>query len=237
MPTIFGVSHIVFLLISTVLIVAGLIIIKKFVKSKRMENHILISTALVLLVLIILNRFSITFWNPEGIDYTELAPMTLCGMTSLLLALSALVFVKKQNHSVFHFLIYLAIIGGLANNIYPDYISQASSIFHSRTITGLLHHTVSLFLGLLIIMNGEFKPALKRAYCLPLGLSFYTTLGLFYTQVFSPNPRNTMNIAQPIVPGLDWYILYALAIVIHFVMLFVFEMIAKKRQAAAMIEN
>ena len=232
MPTIFGVSHLLFLFISTVLIVTGLIMIKKYVKTKRVENAILISTASVLLLLIILNRISITFWNPEGVDYTELAPMTLCGMTSLLFAISTLVFIKKQNHPVFHFLIYIAIVGGIANNVYPDYIGQASSIFHSRTITGLLHHTISMFLGVLMIINGQFKPALKQAHWLPLGLFFYTTLGLFYTQVFSPSPRNTMNIAGPIVPGLYWYILYALAIVAHYLFLYIFEITKKEKSKA-----
>jgi len=230
MPTIFGISHILFLLISTASIVAGLIVIKKQVKTERMQNIILIATASVLLVLIVLNRISITFWNPAGVDYTELVPMTICGMTSFLLAICTLVFVKKQNHPAFHFLVYIAIVGGIANNVYPDYIGQASSIFHSRTITGLLHHTVSMFLGLLMIMNGKFKPALANAHWLPLGLFFYTSLGLFYTQAFSPSPRNTMNIAQPIVPGLYWYILYALAIGTHFSALFAFEAIKKKKQ-------
>ena len=229
MPTIFGMSHILFLLISTASMVVGLIVIKKYVKTKQVQNIILISTASVLLLAIILNRISVTFADPTGVKYSDLVPMTICGATSLLFAICTLVFIKKQNHPVFHFLVYIAIVGGILNNVYPDYISQAPSIFHSRTITGLLHHTVSMFLGLLLIMNGEFKPSFKNSHWLPLGLFFYTSLGLFYVQAFSPRPRNSMNIMQPILPGLYWYILYAIAIVLHFLVLFAFDAIKKRR--------
>ena len=230
MPTIFGLSHILFLLISTGLIVVGLIVIKKYVKTRGLQDIILMTTASVLLLLIILNRISVTFADPTGTNYTDLVPMTICGMTSFLFAVSTLVFRKNQDHPVFHFFVYVAIVGGILNNIYPDYISQAASIFHSRTITGLLHHTVAMFLGMLMIVNGEFKPAFKNAHWLPLGLFFYTNLGLFFVQTFSPSPRNTMNITRPIVPGLYWYLLYAIAIVLHFSALFAFEMIKKKNK-------
>jgi len=228
MPTIFGMSHILFLIISTTLIIAGLIIIKKYVKTTRMKNIVLMSTASVLLLMIILNRISLTFARPDGIDYTELVPMTICGMTSFLFAISALVFIKKQNHPVFHFFVYIAIVGGILNNIYPTYIDQASSILNFKTITGLLHHTISMFLGILIVINGEFKPSFKNSHWLPLGLFFYITLGLFYVQAFSPRPDNTMNIAYPILPGFEWYMLYAIVIVIHFSALFTFEATKKR---------
>ena len=231
MPTIFGMSHILFLLISTALIVIGLMIIKKYVKTEGLKNIIFISTASVLLVLIILNRISVTFADPTGVYYTDLVPMTICGLTSLLFAIFTLVLIKKQNHPVFHFLVYVAIVGGILNNVYPDYIGQAPSIFHSRTITGLLHHTVSMFLGLLFIVNGEFKPAFKKSHWLPIGLFCYTILGFFFVQAFAPRPRNSMNIMQPILPGLYWYILYAIVLVVHFLVFYAFEVIKKKKQS------
>ena len=227
MPTIFGVSHILFLLISTTFIVIGLIIFKKHIKTR---NTILISTAFLLLISIILNRLSLTFARPDGINYTELIPMTICGTTSLLFAIFTLVFIKKQNHPVFHFFVYIAIFGGILNNLFPTYIDQAPSILHPRTITGLLHHTVSMFLGILIVINGEFKPAFKDSHWLPLGLFFYTSLGLFYMQAFSPRSDNTMNIAEPILPNLNWYTLYAIIIVLHLLALYAFETIKKKKQ-------
>ena len=236
MPTIFGVSHILFLLISTTLIVVGITLFKKHVNEKRVQEIIFVSTAAVLLVLIILNRISVTFADPTGVEYSDLVPMTLCGATSLLFAVFTLVFVKKQNHPIFHFLVYIAIVGGVLNNVYPDYIGQAPSIFHSRTITGLLHHTVSLFLGLLFVVNGEFKPSFKDSHWLPLGLFFYTTIGLFYVQAFSPRPRNSMNITQPILPGFYWYTMYAIGIVLHFGILFAFELY-KERKRMGVIEQ
>ena len=93
----------------------------------------------------------------------------------------------------------------------------------------MTYHTVALYLGILFVMNGEFKPALKKAHWLPLGLFFYTSIGLFYMQVFSPRSDNTMNIAEPIIPGLEWYALYAIIIVLHYSLLYAFEVVKKKR--------
>jgi len=204
--------------------VASLILIKRLCKTKRAQDIAIIIAGGLLLVSIILNRIFITIHSDS---WTYLIPKSFCGMTSLLLGIATLVFIRNHNHNVFHFLTYLAFLGGVVANFYPDYIGQAQSVFHSRTITGLLHHTLSVYVVVLLIITGRFAPTIKKWYCLPIGLMGYIVFGLFIIQAFGVN--NAMLINAPLVAWLYWYVVGPLFIALQIIGLLIYTKIKNSK--------
>jgi len=123
----------------------------------------------------------------------------------LVFSLSALIF--KKNSNIFHCLVYCGLLGGTLTLAYPDFIGQSDSIWYPMTISGLVHHTVMLFLGILMIRTGYMKPELKKWYILPIGLSFYMSFGLFLITYLGYN--DAIQIYTPVLEDtpLDWLVL------------------------------
>ena len=216
-PVVFGFAHIIYAIISVVLIVVAIVLIKKFCLSKRSQDIAIYISASVLLGLIIFNRISIAV---VAEDIVHLLPESYCAMTSLLLAIAVLA-VSNRNHPVFHFLVYMAFVGGFLTTAYPDFISQADSIWHSRTISGLLHHSVSLYLAILLVVLGRFKPTIKLWYAMVFGFAVYKMVGLFFYQALGI--ETAMNIFVPLMPWLYWWTLSLMFIVVYGVGLGLYE--------------
>lgn len=226
MPKVFGIEHILFILVFSVISVAGLVLIRKFCKTEKNKNLSVLIVASLLLAAVIFNRISISAVSGKWLD---LIPNTFCGFTSFSFAIFALV-IKDKNHPIFHFYIYMALIAGALSTIYPDYIGQASSIWYSKTISGLLHHAIAFDLALLILLTGKFMPDLKKWYCMPLGFVSYITFGLFLNQVFGMS--NAMNINKPFVADtpFTWYLVGPLVYIVQIGFLLCFNFIKKKRR-------
>ena len=207
------------------MMIVSLILIKKFCKTKKSQNITIIVSAGILLGLIIFNRISLSAHRG---NWLRLIPASFCGTTSLVFSVVTIIFVLKfdLNHAIFHFLVYIAIAGGALTIIAPSFLGQADSIFHLRTISGLLHHSMSLYLAILIIMLGRFKPSIKRIHCFWLGLTVYMTWGLFL--IHAIGLRDAMNINFPAASGIYWYVAGGIILTIHFVFLVVYELVRKK---------
>lgn len=200
-PELYGIEHILYLIISFVIMAISIILTKKFVKNDKVLTIIIKSIAGVLLLTVILNRLFIVFVQ-ETPNWLDFIPNTYCGLSSYVLALSVLL--TKRNSSILHFVVYIAFVGGLATMFYPDFIGQANSIFYSKTITGLLHHTLQVFLILMMMINGYFKTDIKKWYCVPLGLACYMTWGLFLNDIIG---ISAMQIGRDFegISGLTWF--------------------------------
>ena len=222
-PSMFGLSHILYAVITIIAMIVSLILIKKFCKSKRSQNIAIIITASLLLSFIIFNRISIATYSN---DWLLLIPTSFCGMTSLLFSIATLIFLKNHNHSIFHFFAYIAFVGGILTTITPTFIGQASTIFHTRTISGLVHHSLAMYLAILILVLGRFKPSIKKIHCFWLGLTAYMTLGLFLIHAIGVD--DAMYINNPAATGIYWYMVGAIVLGIHFIGLGVYELCKKK---------
>jgi len=233
MDKVFGFAHISYIVAMMVVMVIGLIIIKKHCNSERSKKNAIYFVACFLLLGIIANRISSAV---VGENWLSLIPSTVCGITSLLFSASVLLF-KNKNHHVFHFLVYIALVGGIIVTFMPDFITQADSIWHSRTITGLFHHTVSAYLAILLIVLGAFKPSIKLWYCLPLGYCVYMVYGLILIDLAIAG--NAMNIKSPLLENAPstWYFLGLWLFVLQFVGVFVFDIVRSKRQVKDVIEK
>lgn len=223
-------EHIVYMIVTIGIMVLGVWLIHRFVKNQKI---ILIVTSSVLLISIILNRIAIAI---RYSNFWQLIPTSLCGATSLLFPISIFIFINKNlDHIVFHWYVYSALIGGVIAIFYPTFLGQdnpygsgiPSSFWYLPSITGMLHHTISIFLAVLLISFFNFRPKLKYWYAIPVGYIIYIVFGLFTIQV--TNLNDSMNIYEPIIPGLTWYLLLVIITIISFLIILFYEKMVQKK--------
>ena len=94
-PQVFGKEHIIYLIVSTVIGAAGLLLIKRYAKTEKVRTIALKSIAFLLLVSILANRLSQVF-RYDQVRWYCIIPDSFCGMTSLVIALAVL-FGKRNN--------------------------------------------------------------------------------------------------------------------------------------------
>lgn len=225
-PKLFGIEHILYIIITTVLASAALALAKKFAKSERSQNAFLKLLALLLFAAILTNRLSQVF-RYEEIRWYAIIPDSFCGMTSLVLSLAVLF--GKKNNCVLHFVWLLGIFGGISTVFYATFVGQNPSFFYLPTISGLLHHSFSATLVVALLMFGQIDITYKKWYCTLWGFTSYLTLGAFLMQTFDLS--DAFHIAEPIISGTfltAWGMapLYAAA---YALILFIAELIKKKR--------
>lgn len=195
-PQLFGIEHILYIIISTIVGSAILILSYKYAQGEKERTFVLKGLALLLFIAIMTNRLSQVFcWGSP--DYKEIIPESFCGMTSLVLSLAVL-FGKKDNN-VLHFVWLLGLFGGIATVIYATFLPQGATIFFLPTISGLLHHSLSATLVVALLMFKQIDITYKKWYCTFFGFTCYLTLGAFLMQTF--NLSDAFHIAEPLLPN------------------------------------
>lgn len=195
-PQLFGIEHIMYLIISTAVGSATLLLGKRYLKNEKQHGYFLKVIAILLFAAIVVNRLSQVF-RYEQVRWHLIIPDSFCGMTSLVLALAVLF--GKKNNNVLHFTWLLGIFGGVASSIYASYVGQGPTIFYLPTISGLLHHSISATLVVGILMFGYIDVTYKKWYCTFFGFTTYLTLGAFMMQTFDMS--DAFHIAEPLIPG------------------------------------
>ena len=195
-PQLFGIEHILYIIISTALCGGALILAKRYAKTEKMQNVFLKSLAALLLIAILTNRLSQVF-RYDTVRWYCIIPDSFCGMTSLVLSLGVLL--GKKNNAVLHFTWLLGLFGGISTVIYATFIGQSTSIFYLPTISGLLHHSFSASLVIGILMFKWINITYKRWYCTVFGFTAYLTVGAFLMHTF--NLSDAFHIAEPLLSG------------------------------------
>ena len=180
-PQVFGKEHIIYMILSTLVGAAGLLLAKRYAKTEKAKTIVLKSIALLLLASILANRLSQVFRYGQ-VRWYCIIPDSFCGMTSLVIALATLF--GKKNNVVLHFAWLLGLFGGISTVIYPTFVSQHSSIFYLPTSSGLLHHSFSAILVVALLMLRWIDVTYKKWYCIPLGFTCYLTVGAFLMHTF-----------------------------------------------------
>lgn len=225
MPKVFGTEHLLYLLVCVVVSVVSLILIKKFVKTKKQKTILVKVMGVALFIAIMCNRFACCGWV---FDIENFFPTTFCGTTSIIFSLT-LIFAKPDS-SLMQFVSSCAFFGGILTLIYPDFIGQNQSIFFGKTITGLLHHTLMVYNFILILLLGYYKPTLKKWQALPLGLCVYMTYGIFNITILGHS--DSMQIYKPLLEGtpFTWFFTGILFILLYTMFLVVYELCAYKKE-------
>ncbi len=226
-PKIFGIEHIIYLVVSTTVVVIALLLAKKFAKTDKAQTIVLKVLAGLLFVSIVTNRISQVYLMYDEVKYILLIPETFCGMNSLLLSIAVL-FGKKDNF-IYHFIWIVSLFGGIVAVVYPPYLNQGDSIFFIPTFTSLLHHSFSATIVITLFMFKQFKVTYKKWWYSPIGFTCYLVIGAILLAV-SDLP-DAYNIILPVVPDtpLTVWVMLPIYAVVYSATLFVFELVRKKK--------
>ena len=226
-PELFGIEHILYLIISSALACAALLCAKKHAKDEKGIRCFLRIVAVFLFVSIVTNRLSQVF-RYDTVRWYLIIPDSFCGMTSLVLALAVL-FGKKDN-AVLHFVWHLGIFGGISSSIYASYVGQGPTIFYLPTISGLLHHSISATLVVALLMFGYIDITYKKWYYTFFGFTSYLTLGAFMMQVFDMS--DAYHIAEPLISDtpLTAWVMAPMYAVGYSILLLIAELIKKRNK-------
>lgn len=195
-PEVFGIEHVLYMIISTVVSVIGFILIKKYAKTEKAQNVIIKITAGLLFISILANRLSQVFRYGQ-VRWYCIIPDSYCGMSSLVLALAVLL--GKKDNAFLHFVWLLGLFGGIATVIYPTFVSQDASFFYLPTISGLLHHSFSAITAVMVLLFKQINITYKKWHYVLLGLTCYITVGAFLMAVF--NVSDAYHIVEPLLPN------------------------------------
>lgn len=225
-PELFGIEHILYIIISTIICGGALVLAFIFIKNEKYQTIFLKIIAFLLFVSIMANRLSQVF-RYDDIRWYCIIPDSFCGMTSLVLSLAVL-FGKKDN-AVLHFVWLLGLFGGISTVVYATFVGQGPTIFYMPTITGLLHHSFSATLVIALLMYRQINITYKKWYYTFFGFTCYLTVGAFLMHTF--NLSDAFHIAEPLIsdtPLTAWVMapMYAAG---YAIILFIAEICKKKK--------
>lgn len=225
-PKVFGIEHILYIIISTIVGATCLFLAKKFAKTEKSQNITLKILAGLLFVSIITNRLSQVF-RYDNVRWHCIIPDSFCGMTSLVLSLAVLL--GKKNNGVLHFAWLLGLFGGVSTIIYADFVGQSSSIFYLPTISGLLHHSFSAMLVVALLMFKYIDVTYKKWYCTLFGFTCYLTVGAFLMHTFDMS--DAFHIAEPLLSGtpLTAWVMAPMYFSAYALILLIIEFIKRKK--------
>lgn len=225
-PRLFGIEHILYIVISTLVCSSVLLIAKKKVKTERSIQIFLKSIASALLIAIIVNRLSQVF-RYETVYWHLIIPDSFCGMTSLVLALAVLF--GKRDNNVYHFVWILGIFGGVSTVIYASFVGQGPSIFYLPTISGLVHHSLAATVAVALLLFRQIDITYKKWYCTFFGFTAYLTVGAFLMQTFDMS--DAYHIAEPLLPGtpLTAWVMAPIYAVCYGLILLIVELVKNKK--------
>lgn len=206
----------------------------KFVNDEKTKVLILKIVAGVLLVSVLTNRISIVF-KYDTPEWFRLLPDSFCGMSSLVLSLAVLI--GKRDNYVLHFVWFMALIGGGLTMFYPDFIGQAESVFYLPTISGIIHHTLAVYLVLLVLIFKYMTVTYKKWYCTLFGFTCYLTIGAFELSVFKLSDAFYIN--KPVLSGtpLTVWVLTPIYIVLYVSVLACVEFARRRKNKLTQVKE
>lgn len=226
-PQLFGIEHILYIIITTVLACATLLLAKKYATNEKSQKILLKTLAALLFVAIMTNRLSQVF-RYDTVRWYCIIPDSFCGMTSLVLSLSVLF--GKKNNCVLHFVWLLGLFGGISTVVYATFLGQGPTVFYLPTISGLIHHSISATLVVALLMFKQIDITYKKWYCTLFGFTAYMTVGAFLMHTFKLS--DAFHIAEPLLsdtPLTAWVMapMYAVA----YAIILIFVEIIKRRKS------
>lgn len=223
---VFGSVHLIYLGITLSLSAVGLYLAKKYAKTDKVQRIVLKSIAALLLFWIVVNRLSQVYRNAD-VRWEQIIPDSFCGMTSLVLSLAVL-FGKKDN-AVYHFVWSLGLVGSIITIFYPTFLDQGPTVFYLPTISGLLHHSITLVMIIALFLFNQIHVTYKKWYCTFFGFTSYLTVGAFQMAVFGFS--DSFHIVEPMLEGtpLTAWVIAPIYAVGYALILWIFELVRKNK--------
>ncbi len=220
---IYGIEHILYMVITLFVIILSLILIKIYVPKEKIKIPIKI-LAVIGLILIIINRIVVS--KSRSANFIDFIPDTFCSMMGFILPLTVLFF--KPSSKIYQYAIFSGFIGGFLTFVYPDFLVYFDNIFNIHPFTGLLYHTLMMYIALLAVVTGYFVPSFNKWCSVPIGLAFMVVFAVFGNSVLGQS--NNMYLNSPILSGtgLTWYVVGILFILLYTILLQIYEMCTLK---------
>ena len=225
-PQVFGKEHLIYILISLTVAFLVLFFSKRYAKSEKAKNLVIKAAALVLFLIIFTNRLALVF-EYDTPNWEKLITDSFCSTSSYVLSITLLI--GKKNNNVLHFIWLVALVGGTVATFYPNFIDQNPSFLYPPTILGMMHHTWSAIVVILMFMLGHLKLTYKKWYCTPIGLMAYITFGAFLMCVRGYG--NPFYMTSPALDGtpLTVWVMAPIYIAVYALILFITELARRKR--------
>ncbi len=225
---IFGWEHFVYLAVFFTLATIGIVCAKKFVKTEKSQQILIKIMGCLLFSSILASRLSITLCSSTP-KWHYMLPNQFCGMSSLVLSL-AVIFGKKNNN-VYHFVWFLALLGGILTMAYPDFLPQHPSFFYPPTITGMLHHSLAIVMVVLLLAFKQIEISYKKWYCTLFGFTSYFTFGAFL--IGALDYSDAFHIRTPILSGtpLNAWLMAPIYIVLYGAVVLSVELLRRKKHS------
>lgn len=225
-PQLFGIEHISYIIISTLIGGIGMLFAYKYAKNEKTQNIILKCLAAALFISVMTNRLSQVF-RYDTVRWYCIIPDSFCAMTSLVLSLAVLF--GKKNNNVYHFVWLLGLFGGISTVIYATFVDQHTSFFYIPTFTGLLHHSFSAIVVVALLMFKQINITYKKWYCTFFGFTSYLTLGAFLMHTFDLS--DAFHIAEPLLPNtpLTAWVMAPMYVTAYAIILLVIELVRKHK--------
>jgi len=230
----FDKSHIIYMVVSTVVVVGLLIVCAQFVKDQKYKNLILKISA-ILTVIIHYSTLYVDYFTTGSAEISSamLLPIYPCNIAMWLLLIVA--FIKNKESKVFKILaeitFYLGIVGGIAGVALNEIYASNPNLADWDVMNGLLSHVTMLFGCIYLLVGGYIRIRVDNMISIVLGLLLlfvdgWLIIGLY--RAFSLDPPNSMYLLEPPLEALPWfntYLIGLLAIVLFFTFTSIYELI------------
>lgn len=195
-PQVFGKEHLLYIAVSIVTALVVCLLTARYARTEKAQKAVMKWAGGLLFVIIFANRLALVF-EYETADWLKLITDSFCSTSSYVLAL-ALIFGKRNNH-VLHFVWLISLAGGAIATFYPNFIGQHPSFLYPPTILGMMHHTWSAIVVVLLFMCNYLHLTYKKWYCTAIGFAGYLLLGAFL--MFVLDYSNPFYMAEPALDG------------------------------------
>ncbi len=175
-PQVFGKEHLIYIGVSLVVAFLVFFFAKRYARTEKAKQIVIKISAAVLFAIIFTNRLALVF-EGEKANWMKLITDSFCSTSSYVLSLALLL--GKKNNNVLHFIWLVALAGGAITTFYPNFIGQHPSFLYPPTILGMMHHTWSAIVVILVFMLGYLEITYKKWYCTLIGFMAYLSLGAF----------------------------------------------------------
>ena len=226
-PQVFGTEHLIYVAVSILVAFCVCFFAKRFAKTERAKTWVVKIAAAVLFAIIFTNRLALVF-EYDIPNWKKLITDSVCSTSSYVLSISLLV--GKKNNNVLHFIWFVALAGGTITTFYPNFIGQNPSFLYPPTILGMMHHTWSAIVVVLMFLFGYFEITYKKWYCTLFGFTAYLTYGAFLMCVLGYG--NPFYMTAPALDGTIFTIwaIIPIYMVVYALILLVVELLRRKKK-------
>ena len=224
-PQVFGKEHLIYVIVSIIVTLAVCILSKLFIKTEKAKTIFIKISGLILFIIIFSNRLALVFEYDKA-NWMKLITDSFCSTSSYVLSLALLI--GKRNNNVLHFIWLVALAGGAITTFYPNFIDQNPSFMYPPTILGMMHHTWSAIVVILMFLHGYLNLTYKKWYCTLIGFMAYLSYGAFLMCVLKFN--NPFYMTGPAIDGTIFtaWVIAPIYIVVYSLIMLVVEIIRTK---------